>query len=41
MVLAKGAGAAVMVCEQVAMALRGERPTELANPDVWERRRVN
>jgi len=28
-----------MVCEQVAMALRGERPTELVNPDVWERRR--
>src|SRR5215211_1110366 len=29
----------VMVCEQVAMALRGERPTELVNPEVWERRR--
>jgi D-3-phosphoglycerate dehydrogenase / 2-oxoglutarate reductase len=28
-----------MVCEQVAMALRGERPTELVNPEVWERRR--
>jgi hypothetical protein len=27
------------VCEQVAMALRGERPTELVNPEVWERRR--
>ena len=30
----------VMVCEQVAIALRGERPTELVNPEVWERRRV-
>jgi D-3-phosphoglycerate dehydrogenase / 2-oxoglutarate reductase len=29
----------MMVCEQVAMALRGERPTELVNPEVWERRR--
>ena len=29
-----------MVCAQVAMALRGERPTELVNPDVWERRRA-
>lgn len=28
-----------MVCAQVAMALRGERPTELVNPEVWERRR--
>jgi D-3-phosphoglycerate dehydrogenase len=28
-----------MVCEQVAMALRGERPAELVNPEVWERRR--
>ena len=30
----------VMVCDQVAMALRGERPTELVNPEVWERRRA-
>jgi len=29
----------VMACEQVAMALRGERPTNLLNKDVWERRR--
>jgi len=28
-----------MVCAQVAAALRGERPTELVNPEVWERRR--
>lgn len=25
----------VMACEQVALALRGERPTELVNPQVW------
>jgi D-3-phosphoglycerate dehydrogenase len=30
----------LMVCEQVAQALRGERPTELVNREVWERRRV-
>jgi D-3-phosphoglycerate dehydrogenase len=30
----------MMVCAQVAAALRGERPTELVNPEVWERRRV-
>jgi D-3-phosphoglycerate dehydrogenase len=29
----------MMVCEQVAMALRGERPTDLVNPEVWGRRR--
>jgi D-3-phosphoglycerate dehydrogenase / 2-oxoglutarate reductase len=28
-----------MICQQVAMVLRGERPTELVNPEVWERRR--
>ncbi len=30
----------MMICAQVASALRGERPTELVNPEVWERRRV-
>ena len=25
--------------EWIWMALRGERPTELVNPEVWERRR--
>jgi phosphoglycerate dehydrogenase-like enzyme len=29
----------VMACEQVAQALRGERPSELVNHTVWERRR--
>src|SRR6476469_1868437 len=29
----------LMVCEQAAMAPRGERQTELVNPEVWERRR--
>jgi D-3-phosphoglycerate dehydrogenase len=29
----------MMVCEQVAMALRGERPTDLVNPEVWGQRR--
>jgi D-3-phosphoglycerate dehydrogenase len=29
-----------MVCEQVAMALRGERPTELVNPEVWGKHRT-
>jgi D-3-phosphoglycerate dehydrogenase len=29
----------MMVCEQVAMALRGERPTELVNREVWGRHR--
>ena len=29
----------VMACEQVAMALRGERPTTMVNPQVWEQRR--
>jgi D-3-phosphoglycerate dehydrogenase len=29
----------VMASEQVAMALKGERPTSLVNPDVWEKRR--
>ncbi len=28
-----------MACEQVAMALRGERPTHLVNPEVWSKRR--
>lgn len=28
-----------MACEQVAMVLRGERPTHLVNPEVWEKRR--
>jgi D-3-phosphoglycerate dehydrogenase len=27
----------VMACEQVASALRGERPTNLVNIEVWER----
>lgn len=30
----------VMACEQVASALRGERPTCLINPQVWGRQRV-
>ncbi|HNP74631.1 MAG TPA: NAD(P)-dependent oxidoreductase, partial [Kouleothrix sp.] len=30
----------VMACQQVALALRGERPTELVNPQVWGRHRV-
>ena len=29
----------VMACEQVGMALRGERPTTMVNPQVWEQRR--
>ena len=29
----------VMVCEQVASALRGERPANLVNPEVWGRHR--
>lgn len=29
----------VMACEQVAGALRGERPTSLVNPEVWGRHR--
>jgi D-3-phosphoglycerate dehydrogenase / 2-oxoglutarate reductase len=29
----------IMICAQVASALRGERPTELVNPEVWKRRR--
>jgi D-3-phosphoglycerate dehydrogenase len=29
----------VMACQQVAIGLRGERPSELVNPAVWERRR--
>ncbi len=29
----------VMACEQVAAALRGQRPSELVNREVWERRR--
>jgi phosphoglycerate dehydrogenase-like enzyme len=29
----------VMSCEQVAMVLRGERPTHLVNQEVWGRRR--
>ena len=29
----------VMACEQVAMALKGEQPTNLVNKDVWEKRR--
>jgi D-3-phosphoglycerate dehydrogenase len=29
-----------MACEQVALALRGERPTALVNPDVWGRQRA-
>jgi D-3-phosphoglycerate dehydrogenase len=29
----------VQVCEQVAMALRGERPTTLVNAEVWGRQR--
>jgi len=29
----------VMCCQQIAMALRGERPGNLVNGDVWERRR--
>lgn len=29
----------VQVCEQVAQALRGERPTNLVNPEVWGRHR--
>src|SRR5262249_227753 len=31
----------VMPCEQVAAALRGERPTNLVNPEVWGRQRVS
>jgi D-3-phosphoglycerate dehydrogenase / 2-oxoglutarate reductase len=30
----------VMACEQVASALRGERPTSLVNPQVWGRHRT-
>jgi D-3-phosphoglycerate dehydrogenase len=30
----------VMACEQVAAVLRGERPTNLVNVEVWERRRA-
>jgi D-3-phosphoglycerate dehydrogenase len=30
----------VMACEQVAMALRGERPTNLVNPTVWGKHRA-
>jgi phosphoglycerate dehydrogenase-like enzyme len=30
----------VQVCEQVAMALRGERPTNLVNPEVWGKHRI-
>jgi D-3-phosphoglycerate dehydrogenase / 2-oxoglutarate reductase len=30
----------VMACEQIASALRGERPTNLVNAAVWERQRV-
>lgn len=29
----------IMCCEQIALALRGERPANLANGEVWERRR--
>lgn len=29
----------VMACQQVAMVLRGERPTNLVNASVWEKRR--
>jgi D-3-phosphoglycerate dehydrogenase len=29
-----------IACEQVALALRGERPTELVNPEVWGRHRT-
>jgi phosphoglycerate dehydrogenase-like enzyme len=29
----------IMACEQVGMALRGERPTTMVNPKAWERRR--
>lgn len=28
-----------MACQQVALVLRGDRPTELVNPAAWERRR--
>lgn len=28
----------VMACEQIALALRGQRPTSLVNPDVWSHR---
>ena len=27
----------IMACEQIALALRGQRPTNLVNPDVWGR----
>jgi D-3-phosphoglycerate dehydrogenase len=30
----------VMACEQVVSALRGERPTNLVNPDVWGHQRA-
>jgi D-3-phosphoglycerate dehydrogenase len=30
----------VQACEQIAMALRGERPTSLVNPEVWGRHRT-
>lgn len=30
----------VMVCEQIASALRGERPTNLVNADVWGKQRI-
>lgn len=30
----------LMACEQVAMALRGERPTSLVNSDVWGKTRM-
>jgi hypothetical protein len=28
----------VMACKHVASALGGERPTDLVNPEVWDRR---
>ena len=30
----------VMACEQIASALRGERPTNLVNADVWGYQRM-
>ena len=30
----------VMACEQIASILRGERPTNLVNADVWGRQRT-
>ena len=30
----------VMVCEEIAQALRGERPKDLVNSEVWGRQRI-